>query len=47
LTHRGLRDGLLASGATADEATRFATALRDRIEQIGEACGRRQARAAG
>ena len=39
LTERALRDGLLACGATSEEATRFARALRDRIRQIGEACG--------
>jgi hypothetical protein len=39
LDERALRDGLLASGAADDEATRFARALRDRIRQIGEACG--------
>jgi hypothetical protein len=30
---------LLACGASPDEATRFALALRERIRQIGEACG--------
>ena len=39
LSEPALRDGLLASGATDDEATRFARALRERIRQIGEACG--------
>jgi hypothetical protein len=39
LTEPALREGLLACGATADEATRFARALLDRIRQIGEACG--------
>lgn len=37
LTERALQDGLKASGATDDEATRFARALRDRIRQIGAA----------
>ena len=35
LTERAMRDGLTASGATDDEAMRFARALRDRIQQIG------------
>ena len=39
LTDSALRDGLKASGATDDEAVRFAAALRDRIEQIGAAAG--------
>lgn len=39
LTESGLRDGLAASGATAEEAARFARALMDRIEQIGRAAG--------
>jgi hypothetical protein len=44
LRARGLRepqlhDGLLASGATEEEATRFARALLERIRQIGEAVG--------
>jgi len=39
LSEPALRDGLLACGATPEEATRFARALRDRIRQIGEACG--------
>jgi hypothetical protein len=39
LTEPALRDGLLACGATPEEATRFAHALLDRIRQIGEACG--------
>jgi hypothetical protein len=34
-----LRQGLLASGATPEEAVRFAAALAERIRQIGEACG--------
>src|SRR5204862_7967249 len=37
LTQRQLVDGLLASGATDDEAQRFARALRTRIDQIGRA----------
>ena len=37
LTEHALRGGLRASGATDDEAARFARALRDRIEQIGHA----------
>jgi len=39
LSESGLRDGLLVCGATEEEATRFARALRERIRQIGEACG--------
>ena len=39
LTEPALRDGLLACGATPEEATRFARALLDRIRQMGEACG--------
>jgi hypothetical protein len=39
LTDEALRDGLRASGATEDEAATFAAALRDRIGQIGAACG--------
>ena len=39
LTERALQDGLKASGATDDEAVRFARALRDRIRQIGHAAG--------
>jgi hypothetical protein len=35
LSERQLVDGLLASGATGDEATRFARAIRARIEQLG------------
>jgi hypothetical protein len=38
LTEQALRDGLLASGATDEEAGRFARALVDRIQQIGRAC---------
>ena len=44
ITHSALRDGLLACGATADEASRFATALRNRIDQLGDvAAGTRAA----
>jgi hypothetical protein len=39
LSEPALREGLLACGATPEEATRFARALRERIRQIGEACG--------
>jgi hypothetical protein len=39
LTAAGLRGGLLASGATREEADRFAAALLDRIAQIGHAAG--------
>jgi hypothetical protein len=39
LSEAALRDGLLVCGASPDEATRFARALRERIRQIGEACG--------
>jgi hypothetical protein len=39
LPEAGLREALLACGATDDEASRFARALRERIRQIGEACG--------
>jgi hypothetical protein len=35
LTEAQLRDGLLASGADDDEATRFARAILDRIAQLG------------
>jgi hypothetical protein len=42
LTITLLRDGLLACGATGDEATRFAVAIVERIRQLGEACGRIQ-----
>jgi hypothetical protein len=34
-----LREALLASGADEEEASRFAAALRARIEQLGAACG--------
>jgi hypothetical protein len=37
LTEDALAAGLLACGATPEEAARFARALRDRITQIGEA----------
>ena len=37
LTEPALRGGLLACGATEEEATRFARALLDRIRQIGDA----------
>jgi hypothetical protein len=37
LSEEALRIGLKASGATDDEAARFARALRDRIQQIGHA----------
>jgi hypothetical protein len=39
LTETALRGGLLACGATGEEATRFARALVDRIHQIGRAAG--------
>jgi len=39
LSEEGLKDGLLACGATGEEAIRFARALRERIRQLGEACG--------
>ncbi len=39
LTEPELIDGLLASGATNDEAARFARAFRERIDQIGRAAG--------
>ena len=35
-----LREGLLASGATEEEATRFARALVERIRQLGKVSGR-------
>jgi hypothetical protein len=34
-----MRDALLACGAEPDEASRFAAALRARIDQLGAACG--------
>ena len=37
-----LRDGLIASGATGEEATRFARAVRARIDQLGRAAGMRR-----
>lgn len=37
LSEEALRGGLLACGATGDEAERFARALHDRIRQVGEA----------
>ena len=40
LTETALRGGLTASGATAEEAARFARALIDRIQQIGRAARR-------
>lgn len=42
LTEASLRDGLLASGATDEEAARFAAALRVRIAQLGDACSPRR-----
>jgi hypothetical protein len=39
ITEAQLRDGLAASGASEDEVDRFARALRDRISQLGRACG--------
>ena len=39
LTEAALRGGLMASGASAEEAARFAKALVDRIQQIGRAAG--------
>jgi hypothetical protein len=38
ITEPALRDGLLASGATPDEAVRFARALMTRIQALGVAC---------
>ncbi len=40
LTVDSLRGGLLACGATGDEAARFARAIVDRIGQLGDACRR-------
>ena len=40
LTPANVRTGLLTCGATEDEATRFATAIIERIRQLGEAAGR-------
>lgn len=39
LTPEALHGGLLASGATQEEAARFAAALASRIRQLGVACG--------
>jgi hypothetical protein len=39
LTESTLRGGLLACGATPEEAARFARALIDRVQQIGKAAG--------
>lgn len=39
VTEPALRDGLLASGASGEEATRFARALTERIRQLQQACG--------
>ena len=39
LTEAQLREGLRASGATEEEAARFARALLERIAQLGRACG--------
>jgi hypothetical protein len=39
LTDEALRTGLRASGATEEEAAKFAAALRDRIGQLGAAAG--------
>jgi hypothetical protein len=39
LTEPALRGGLIASGATEEEADRFARALVDRLRQLGHACG--------
>jgi hypothetical protein len=39
LTESALRGGLLATGATPEEATRFARTLLERIRQIGAAAG--------
>jgi hypothetical protein len=41
ISEGALREGLLASGASLDEAVRFARALLNRIDQLGEACGYR------
>jgi hypothetical protein len=45
LTVPAVRTGLIASGATEEEATRFAAAIIGRIRLLGEACG--QIRRAG
>jgi hypothetical protein len=39
ITDAQLREALLASGASDDEADSFARSLRDRISQLGRACG--------
>jgi hypothetical protein len=39
LREPALKQGLLACGATEEEATMFARALLDRIRQLGDACG--------
>lgn len=39
ITDRQIYDGLIASGASEDDATRFQRALRDRINQLGRTCG--------
>ena len=39
VTVPALRDGLLASGATSEEADVFARAIAERIRQLGDACG--------
>lgn len=41
LRDRQIVDGLMASGATSDEAARFARAFRERIDQIGRAVAAR------
>ena len=42
ITEPALRQGLLACGATEEEAERFARALRDRIQQLGDLAAREQ-----
>jgi hypothetical protein len=37
ITDTQLRDALAASGASAEDAEKFTTSIRDRIEQIGRA----------
>ena len=39
LTVDALQTGLQSSGATEEEAIRFASAIRDRIDQLGAAAG--------
>jgi hypothetical protein len=39
VTAPALRDALLASGATREEADTFARAIVERVRQLGEACG--------